>query len=222
MPENKTFVKICGITTTEQALEVARLGVDAIGIISVEESPRYVSQENKQKIFKTLKDSFPNIERVTVLKNNPIDIIFKNFFDSPLETVLQLHGDEDIDYCRNLKQKLPNLNIWKAFRIKNKEDIKDIKPYEDFIDAILLDSWNKETYGGSGKKIDQKFLKDLVFNKPWWLAGGVSKGWINEILNDIKPYGLDISSSIEVSPGIKDMKKAEEILKEIKKYKLFY
>ena len=64
MPENKTFVKICGITTTEQALEVARLGVDAIGIISVEESPRYVSQENKQKIFKTLKDSFPNINQL--------------------------------------------------------------------------------------------------------------------------------------------------------------
>ena len=222
MPENKTFVKICGITSIEQAVQIALLGIDAIGIISVEESPRYVSQEKKQQIFMTLENLFPDVERVTVVKNKPIDFIFKNFFNDPLETVLQLHGDEDIDYCRNLKEKLPNLIIWKAFRIKNKEDIQEIKLYEDYVDAILLDSWNEETYGGSGKKIEQKFLKDLRFNKPWWLAGGVSKVWINEILNDIKPDGIDISSSIEISPGFKDIKKTEEIMREINKYQLFY
>ena len=216
MPENKTFVKICGITSIEQAIQIAFLGVDAIGIISVKDSPRYIPQGEKQKIFKTLKNSFPNIERVTVLKNNPIDFIFENFFDDPIESVIQLHGDEDIEYCRNLKKKLPNLNIWKAFRIKNKEDVEKIKPYEDFVDAILLDSWNNETYGGSGKKIDQNFLKDLKFSKPWLLAGGVSIEWIKQIVMNIKPYGVDISSSVEISPGIKDLEKTNDLLKEIK------
>ena len=73
-----------------------------------------------------------------------------------------------------------------------------------------MDSWNKETYGGSGKRIDQKYLEGLNFSKPWWLAGGVSKEWINEILMNIKPYGVDISSSIEISPGIKDIKKTND------------
>ena len=218
MTGKKTFVKICGITSVEQAIQIAELGVDAIGIISVKESPRYISHTKREAIFKTLKDLFPNIERVTVLKNYPINFVFKDFIDAPLETTIQLHGDEDVNYCRNLKQKLPNLTIWKAFRIKNKQDIREIKPYEDFVDAILLDSWNRGTYGGSGKKIEQKFLKDLKFKKPWLLAGGVSKEWVNEILNNIKPDGIDISSSIEKSPGIKDIKKTKEIIKVIKKY----
>ena len=91
-----------------------------------------------------------------------------------------------------------------------------IKPFEDFVDAILLDSWNKETYGGSGKKIKSIYLKNLQFSKPWWLAGGISIEWIDEILTDIRPYGIDISSSIEISPGLKDIKKTEALIKFLK------
>ena len=61
------------------------------------------------------------------------------------------------------------------------------------------------------------YLKNLEFSKPWWLAGGISIEWINEILNDIKPDGLDISSSIEISPGLKDLKKTEALFKLLKK-----
>ena len=103
-----------------------------------------------------------------------------------------------------------------AFRIKTEKDIDKIKPFEEFVDAILLDSWNKETYGGSGKKINSIYLKNLQFNKPWWLAGGISIQWIDEILTDLKPDGLDISSSIEIFPGYKDIKKTEELFKLLK------
>ncbi len=89
----------------------------------------------------------------------------------------------------------------------------NIKPFEDFVDAILLDSWNKETYGGSGKKIKSTYLKNLQFSKPWWLAGGVSIEWLDQILNEVRPDGLDISSSIEISPGLKDLEKTEYLLK---------
>ena len=217
MLETNTLVKICGITSLEQAVQVAELGTNAIGIISVDESPRYISPQKKKEIFKSLKDLYPNIDRVSVVKNSPIDSIIKGFLGEPNENIIQLHGDEDIDYCQKLKQRIPNIGLWKAFRIKNKKDLDKIKPYENFIDAILLDSWNKETYGGSGKRIKQKYLEDLSFSKPWWIAGGVSTEWIGEILKNIKPNGIDISSSIEISPGIKDLGKTKQIIKKIKK-----
>ena len=217
MLETKTLVKICGITSIEQAVKVAELGTNAIGIISVNEAPRYISPEKKKEIFKTLKDLYPNIDRVSVVKDSPIDSIIKGFLGEPNENIIQLHGDEDIDYCQKLKQKVPNIFLWKAFRIKNKEDLDKIKPYENFVDAILLDSWNEETYGGSGKRIEQKYLEDISFSKPWWIAGGVSTEWIDVILKNIKPNGIDISSSIETAPGIKDLEKTEQIIKEIKK-----
>ncbi len=216
MPKTNTLVKICGLTSEEQALQVAKLGANAIGIITVEESPRYVSAERKKQIFKTLKSIYPKIERVTVVQNCSIDLIIKNFLGNPSETIIQLHGDEDIDYCKKLREKIPNIGIWKAFRIKTEKDLDTIKYFEDFVDAILLDSWNKETYGGSGKKIKSIYLKNLKFTKPWWLAGGISVEWIDEILTNIKPDGIDISSSIEISPGLKDLKKTEELISFLK------
>ncbi len=216
MPKNNTLVKICGLTSEEQALQVAKLGANAIGIISVEETPRYVSAEIKKKIFNTLERLYPKIDRVSVVQNCPIDLIIKNFLGDPSETIIQLHGDEDIDYCKKIRGKIPNIGLWKAFRIKTEKDIDKIKPFEDFVDAILLDSWNEETYGGSGKKIKSNYLKNLQFSKPWWLAGGISIEWIDEILTDIKPNGLDISSSIEVYPGIKNLEATKKLINRIK------
>ena len=213
MPKTHPLVKICGLTSEEQALQVAKLGANAIGIISVEESPRYVSANIKKKIFKTLERFYPKIDRVSVVQNCPIDLIIKDFSGNPSETIIQLHGDEDINYCKKIREKIPNIDLWKAFRIKTKEDLDKIQPFEDFVDAILLDSWNEKTYGGSGEKIKSTYLKNLQFSKPWWLAGGISIKWIDEILYEIKPDGLDISSSIEISPGLKDMKKTEELFK---------
>ena len=216
MTKTNTLVKICGLTSEEQALQVAKLGAHAIGIISVKESPRYVSAEIKKKIFKTLESFYPKIDRVTVVQNCPLDLIIKNFLGKPSETIIQLHGDEDIDYCKKIREKIPNIGLWKAFRIKTEKDFDKIQPFEDLVDAILLDSWNEKTYGGSGKKIKTSYLRNLQFSKPWWLAGGISIKWIDEILNEIKPDGLDISSSIEISPGLKDLKKTEEIIKFLK------
>ena len=216
MTKTNTLVKICGLTTEEQALQVAKLGANAIGIISVEESPRYISAEIKKKIFKALEIAYPKIERVSVVKNCPIDLIIRNFLGNPSETIIQLHGDEDIDYCKKLRGKIPNIGIWKAFRIRTEKDLDYIKPFEDFVDAILLDSWNKETYGGSGKKIESINLKNLQFNKPWWLAGGISMEWIDEILSDIRPDGLDISSSIEIYPGLKNIEATKKLIYKIK------
>ena len=216
MHKTKTLVKVCGVTSEQQAIQIARLGADAIGIISVKESPRYIPAKRKKIIFQTLENLYPNLERVSVVQNCPIDLIIRNLLESPSETIIQLHGDEDIDYCQKIRREIPNIGIWKAFRIKTKTDLDKIKPYENFVDAILLDSWNEKIYGGSGKKIKSTYLEGLNFGKPWWLAGGVSLDWIDEILYKIKPYGLDISSSIEIAPGIKDLEKTEHLIKYLK------
>ena len=214
MLEAKTLVKICGITSVDQALQIAKLGVDAIGVISVKESPRFISAEKKKDIFRNLKKNFPNIKRVSVVKNIPIELIYINSFE--FENVIQLHGDEDLSYCKKLRMKLPQIEIWKAFRIREREDIKEIEPFSDYIDAVLLDSWNEKTYGGSGIRIKSEYLQEIKFSKPWLLAGGISIDWLKQILIDIKPDGIDVSSSIESAPGIKDLNKTKKLLKLIK------
>ena len=210
----KTLIKICGITTVDQALQIAKLGVDAIGVISVKESPRYVSPDKKKDIFINLKKNFPHVKRVSVVKNIPLEFICINSFK--YENVIQLHGDEDLSYCKKIRMRLPQIEIWKAFRIKDGQDINDIELFSDFIDAVLLDSWNETTYGGSGIRIKSKYLEELKFSKPWLLAGGISIDWLKQIITDIKPDGIDVSSSIESAPGIKDLNKTKTLLKLIK------
>ena len=214
MLEAKTLVKICGITSVDQALQIAKLGADAIGVISVKESPRYVSPQKKKDIFRNLKENFPQVKRVSVVKNIPLEMISINSFE--FENVIQLHGDEDLSYSKKLRMKLPQIELWKAFRIKDRENIREIELFSDFIDAVLLDSWNAKTYGGSGIRINSKYLKELNFSKPWLLAGGISIDWLKQILIDIKPDGIDVSSSIESSPGIKDLNKTKQLLDLIK------
>ena len=214
MLEDKTLVKICGITSVDQALQIAELGADAIGVISIKESPRYVSPKIKEDIFRNLKKSFPHIRRVSVVKNIPLESIYINSFD--FENVIQLHGDENLSYCKKLRSKFPQIEIWKAFRIKNREDTEVIESFSDFIDVVLLDSWNEKTYGGTGIRIESKYLENLKFSKPWLLAGGISSDWLTEILTNIKPSGIDISSSIESAPGIKDLIKTKSLLSLVK------
>ena len=216
MTVSKTQIKICGITSIAQALEIARLGVDAIGIISVEESPRYVLPSKKKEIFENLSKYFPEVKRVSVIKNEPMNKISEALQSNKNENVLQLHGDENISYCKKIKKEFQQIELLKAFRIKRAKDLKNISPYSNFIDAVLLDSWNKETYGGSGIRIQQKYLDNLKFENNWWLAGGISIDWIKDIIMDIKPYGIDISSSIETSPGIKDISKTKELIDAIR------
>ena len=221
MTVSKTQIKICGVTSVTQALEIAKLGVDAIGIISVKESPRYVFPSKKREIFETLKKFFPKVKRVSVIKNIPSEQMLEILQSNTSENVLQLHGDENISYCKNIKENFQQIELWKAFRIKRAIDIENISPYSNFIDAVLLDSWNKETYGGSGIRIQQKYLHNLKFENNWWLAGGISIDWVKNIIKDIKPYGIDISSSIEITPGVKDIPKTKELIDSIRSIDLF-
>ena len=212
----KPQIKICGITTVDQAIQIADLGVDAIGIICVKESPRYIPQETKMEIFQELAKYYPELKRVSVYKDSPLDIFSQINNYKFNENVIQLHGDENLDYCKKIKGLIPEIEIWKALRLKSNDQLKHIKSYENLVDAILLDAWNQEIYGGTGQKIKGIDFSRIKMTKPWWLAGGVSLDWIDEIMTTIKPNGIDISSGVEISAGVKDILKVRKLIEKVR------
>ena len=214
--KKSTAIKICGITKTSQAKSIAQLKINAIGVIGVKNSPRFVAEEECIKIFNEVEKVSSEIEKVFVIANEKLETIkcINNRSNPP--SVIQLHGDESVDYCRELKNEFPTIKLWKAFRIKSINDLKIISQYEKDVDAILLDAWDDKSLGGTGKRVPKEFLFNKTFKAPWILAGGISAEIIPEIFSKLRPDGIDASSRLEVSPGIKDLKKVESLVRKIR------
>ena len=214
--KKSTAIKICGITTTSQAKSIAQFKINAIGVIGVKNSPRFVAEEECIKIFNEVEKVSSEIEKVFVIANEKLETIkFINNRSNP-PSVIQLHGDESVDYCRELKDEFPRIKLWKAFRLKSINDLKIISQYEKDVDAILLDAWDDKALGGTGKRVPKEFLFNKTFKAPWILAGGISAEIIPEIFSKLRPDGIDASSRLEVSPGIKDLKKVESLVRKIR------
>ncbi|WP_413390051.1 phosphoribosylanthranilate isomerase [Prochlorococcus marinus] len=214
--KKSTAIKICGITKTSQAKSIAQFKINAIGVIGVKNSPRFVAEEECIKIFNEVEKVSSEIEKVFVIANEKLETIkcINNRSNPP--SVIQLHGDESVDYCRELKNEFPTIKLWKAFRIKSINDLKIISQYEKDVDAILLDAWDDKSLGGTGKRVPKEFLLNKTFQAPWILAGGISAEIIPEIFSKLRPDGIDASSRLEVSPGIKDLKKVESLVRKIR------
>ena len=214
--KKSTAIKICGITTTSQAKSIAQFKINAIGVIGVKNSPRFVAEEDCIKIFNEVEKVSSEIEKVFVIANEKLETIkcINNRSNPP--SVIQLHGDESVDYCRELKNEFPIIKLWKAFRLKSINDLKIISQYEKDVDAILLDAWDDKALGGTGKRVPKEFLFNKTFKAPWILAGGISAEIIPEIFSKLRPDGIDASSRLEVSPGIKDLKKVESLVRKIR------
>ena len=209
-------IKICGITQIDQALQIASLGVDAIGVIGVESSPRFLAEVQRRKLFESLMQYKPVLERVWVIANLDANEIKQGLNGIGLPTIVQLHGNESKEVCRELKNEHPKIKFWKSFQIRNQSDLLLARSYQDIVDAILLDSWSSNTLGGTGKRISLNLLAQVNFKIPWWLAGGISKDCIEEISSKVKPFGIDASSKLEIEPGIKDLKEVELLIKKLK------
>ena len=212
-----TAIKICGITNPSQAREIAQLSINAIGVIGVKDSPRFVPEEECIKIFNEVEKVSSSIERVFVIANKKLEAIKCINNRSTPPSVIQLHGNESVDYCSELKNQFPTIKLWKAFRLKSINDLKNIDQYERNIDAILLDAWDKNSLGGTGNRIPIELLINKTFKTPWILAGGISAEIIPEIFSKLRPDGIDASSLLEVSPGIKDLEKVESLVRVIRK-----
>jgi len=214
--KKSTAIKICGITKTSQARSIAELKINAIGVIGVKNSPRFVPEEECMKIFNEVEKVSSSIEKVLVIANAKLEEVKCINNRSTPPSVIQLHGNESVDYCRELKNEFPGIKIWKAFRLKAINDIEKISQYEKNIDAILIDAWDEKSLGGTGNRVPIELLLNKTFKAPWILAGGISAEIIPEIFSKLRPDGIDASSRLEISPGIKDIKKVASLVREIR------
>ena len=216
LSKKSTAIKICGITNTSQAKSIAQLKINAIGVIGVKKSPRFVPEEECIKIFNEIEKVSSEIETVFVIANEKLETIKCINDRSTPPSVIQLHGDESVGYCSELKNEFPTIKLWKAFRLKTINDLKTISQYDKNIDAILIDAWDDNSLGGTGNRVPIELLVNKTFNAPWILAGGISAEIIPEVFSKIRPDGIDASSRLEISPGIKDLKKVKSLVSEIR------
>lgn len=195
-------VKICGITNLEDALTAQRVGASALGFVFYSKSPRYIPPESAQRIISQLNKK---IKRIGVFVNADSASVKKTARFCRLD-MLQFHGDETPDFCRKFKE----YTIIKAFRIKNKDSLKDIERYP--VDYYLFDTFKKDSFGGTGTCFNWDILKGLKTAKPFFLSGGLNSKNIVSAIKSIKPSWVDASSALEAKPGIKDKKLLQDFI----------
>jgi phosphoribosylanthranilate isomerase len=129
--------------------------------------------------------------------------------------VVQLHGNESVERCRELAQGL-GVRLWKALRVRSPEDLEAAAAYAGVVDALLLDAWQPGQLGGTGHRIPTAWLEGFRPASPWWLAGGVSPETASELLVRLQPDGLDASSALEDRPGVKNLARVAALLEVVR------
>jgi phosphoribosylanthranilate isomerase len=204
-------VKICGITQPQQSVAIASLGATALGFICVPSSPRYVTTSQIRAAVAPLPK---NIDKIGVFANASIDEIKQTVVDSGL-TGVQLHGDESPDFCYHLGESLTNIEIIKALRIHSFDHLETTSDYIKHVDALLLDAYDPQQLGGTGKTLDWTMLQQFNPSCPWFLAGGLTADNILEALSQVNPSGIDLSSGVERAPGDKDLDKVALLFQQL-------
>ena len=202
----KPKIKICGITTLDDAKLSLDLGADLLGFNFYPPSPRYIEPNQAASIIAQLPD---NTQTVGVFVNMPTDQLQNLLSICPLKA-LQLHGDETNNDCQNAMKLGPE--IIKALRIKHIDDIKQCDNYD--VATILLDAFREELYGGTGHAFDWTWIKNQSTNKKIFLAGGITLDTITAALR-VGTYGIDLCSGVESAPGIKDPQKLKNLFDKI-------
>jgi len=203
----RTRIKMCGTTRIEDALAAVSLGIDALGFIFVEKSPRNIKPAAAESIISSL-PSF--VGRVGVFVDNDLEEI-KSIVEQCGLTQLQLHGNESISFCSQLKCWNKSLSICKAFRVGTDSPSVDTAPYTPFIDSVLLDTYIKGVEGGTGDCFDWRLIDSLDIERPLILAGGLAPGNIWEALDKVSPFAVDVNSGVEDAPGIKNHQKLSKL-----------
>lgn len=204
--EDKIVVKICGITNLEDALFAVKCGADIIGFVFAE-SPRKITFKKAKEIS----DKLPShVLKVGVVVNENILEAVKAVKEGWLDAI-QFHGDYDNDFCQSF-----NCCWYKAVRVKDEKSLDN----EFYSPIVLYDAFSKDSYGGTGKQIDENLIKLAKMKKDiLCLAGGINPDNILEILNKFTPSLIDLSSGVEEKPGKKDHKKIALLFEKIKSFK---
>ena len=199
-------VKVCGTTRLKDALLAVECGADAIGFIFYKKSPRYVTEKTVKEICSKLP---PFVHRVGVFVNETAEKINRIADRCGLD-VVQLHGDESPAFCKKIKRR-----VVKAVRVKDASSLKEISRYE--VDAFLLDTYQDNQWGGTGKVFDWELAARAKKYGPVIIAGGLNPRNVKAAVKKVQPYGVDASSGVELSPGKKDPKKIKAFLNAVRK-----
>jgi len=208
----KIRVKFCGITSVEDRDSAIAAGADAIGIVFFKDSPRFVALEKAERIAK---DIPPFVSAVGVFVNEDLGFIEECIERCGLNAV-QLHGDEDVKYCLRFKGlKLKGVKLIKAIRVKDRESLAAIEDCP--ADAIMLDTYKKGLYGGTGEDFDHSLaIIAKEYGRNIIISGGLNPNNVYKIIKEVKPYGVDASSGIESSPGNKNAELMECFIEEVR------
>ena len=200
----KTKIKICGLRRREDILAVNEARPDYCGFII--EFPKSFRSVTADKVRELVKDLSPEIKGVGVFVNAPVEFVSGLLNDGTL-ALAQLHGQEDEAYIRELK-KLTDKPIIKAFSVKTSEDIE--KALQSPADYILLDQGS----GGTGMTFDWSLIPKI--ERPFFLAGGIGSENLEQAIREIRPYAVDLSSSVETDKW-KDPEKIRQVVDIVKK-----
>jgi phosphoribosylanthranilate isomerase len=207
-------IKVCGMTLIEQVEALPDIGATFAGFIFYPKSPRYVFRHLTSAQIKKIN----TINKVGVFVNASVEEVLLMVDECRLHMV-QLHGDESPKYCERIAD---YVSVVKAFRLSDNDSIEwMIKPYMEVCDMFMFDTMGAG-YGGTGKKFDWNILKGSTIGKPFFLSGGIQPD-DTQALKDFQQepvskamFAIDINSKFETSPGIKDMKKVEQFIQELR------
>ena len=198
-------VKICGMTQLKDALFAVEQGVDAVGFIFYKKSPRAVTMKTVREIITKLP---PLVDTVGVFVNESAERLNKIADYCGLDLV-QLHGEESPAFCGKIHRR-----VIKAFRVKDLQSIKQLEKFP--VSGFLLDTFSDDLHGGTGKTFDWNLALPAKKMGPVILAGGLTPRNILQAVRQVRPYGVDVCSGVEKSPGIKDLEKVRAFLKNIR------
>ena len=195
-------VKVCGITRPEDAVFAASLGVDAIGLIFAENSPRRIDVSKARDIVAAIP---PFVAPVALFVNSSLEVI-AGVTDALGVNTVQLQGDEPPELVDALRP----LKVIKAFRVGGAGDLEKLERYR--ADAFLLDASVPGQYGGTGHTFDWSLAVDAAKRCRVILAGGLTPDNVADGVRQVRPYAVDVSSGVESSPGHKDPEKVRHFI----------
>lgn len=199
-----TKVKICGLTNLKDTKLAADCGANFLGFIFAP-SPRRINLSTLKEISKGLSN---NTRKVGVFANQEIDQV-KRVADEGGLDYLQFHGNESPEYCQHF-----DLPIIKVFRVRDESYLDDLKRYK--VDKYLLDAYHPQKLGGVGETFNWELAKLAKDYGDIIVAGGLNGDNVEEVIRELTPFGVDVSSGVEKEAGVKDEVKVKDFIEKTK------
>ena len=195
-------LKICGISDIDILQCACEAGVDFVGFIMANASPRKISNDFLDSLENF---NFMETSPVFVFVNPTVDEV-KKITAKIKNPILQFHGDEEEIFCQQFNQP-----FWKTIRVKNSQSLEAINDFPS-ADALLLETFSDDVYGGTGKVFDWSLLENIKLQSKFILAGGINIKNLNDAIS-LNPWCIDVNSGVESSLALKDKTLMDQIIK---------